>query len=286
MKHLKLIALIIGICATLTACDSDNKVNSMETTITNCFLRVTEGTEASAYIAQNVSCNLFVNYDAEVIDVTISNFQASTTSGKGTLAITGLPWAISTEGSTVINQPVVASNGSVTDFKLDYLQRSIPVGGAYIPSNVLRMSFTLDNRYDVVLYQEQYIYVDNSTTVTTIEDGATFTPSPNTQYVVNLNPQAMTADIYINGAQFAEQMRPVQMTFKSIPLTFVTDGYILRSDALIPESANTPYPQFAITGLNTYANLNGTVSLSYTCGDRWRVLTNLRYLSPSTSSAN
>lgn len=267
----------------LTACDSDNKGNSIERTFTGCFLRVTDGGESSAFINGDASVRLFFDFDNDVADVAVSNFQPTASSAKGTLSITGLPWGVSEEGSMIINQATVAAVPSVTNLKVDYMNRYVPTSYGSASSPVIRMSFTYNNRYDVVLYQEQYLYIDNQTTVTTLEDGSTYSPAVGTQYVVTLNPSAMTATLFINGAKFAENMRAVQMTFKDIPMTFVTGGYALQATSLIPESSGTPYPQYEITDLRGNAMINSRFSLDYTCGGKYRVNTILNYLSPKTS---
>ncbi|MDE6306314.1 MAG: hypothetical protein K2L90_06965 [Muribaculaceae bacterium] len=284
MKKMKLMAVIVCLCALFTACDSENKGNSIEQTMTNCFLRVTGGTEASSYLNTNVNCRLFFNLDEGVADVAISNFQPTASSAKATLELSGLPWSVNDKGYMVINQASAAA-GAVTDLKMEFINRYVPspASGSMMPAPILLMSFTYNGVYDIVLYQEQYLYLDNSTVVTTLEDGSEFKPKPNTQYVVTLNPQAMTATLFINGAQFAAQMKAVQMTFKDIPFSFVIGGYSLNSESLIPESAGTPYPQYEITDLLGHAYLDGNFSIGYTCGDKWRVNSALRYLSPSTT---
>lgn len=285
MKQMKLIAVAIGLCAMLTACSDDDKGNSIERTMSDCFLRVTEGTEESSYLNTNVSCRLFFDLDNGVANITLFNFQPTASLAKANLELNGLPWSVDEKGSMIINQATVASAGWVTNLKIEFMNRYVPstTSGSLLSAPILRMSFTYDNRYDVVLYQEQYLYLDNSTVVTALEDGSEFKPKPNTQYVVTLNPQAMTATLFINGAQFATQMRPVQMTFKNIPFSFVVDGYSLNSQSLIPESAGTPYPQYEITSLLGHAYLGGSFSLGYTCAGQWRVNSTLRYLSPSTT---
>ena len=272
--------MAIGLCAMLTACDGDNKGNSIERTFSACFLRVTDGSEASAFINSDASLRLFFDFDNNVAEVAVSNFQPTASSNKGTLGMTGLPWGISEEGSMVINQATVASVPSVTNLKVDFMNRYVPTSYGTASSPVIRMSFTYENKYDVVLYQDQYLYIDNKTVVTTMEDGSTYSPDAGTQYVVTLNPAAMTATLFINGAKFDENMRAVQMTFKDIPMSFVTGGYTLQTSSLIPESSGTPYPKYEITDLRGIADINSRFSLDYTCGDKYRVNTMLNYLSP------
>jgi hypothetical protein len=274
MKQIKLMAVLLLMSAAMVSCTSD-KVNSMTRNISNCFGVVTNNTDGSVYTAIGMSCKLYINLDESTADITLYDFQATSSSSKGSLTLSNIPWNVNTDGSLGIDQSVIANNGNITNFKLVYVNRYI--GSYNLP--VLRVSFTYSNAYDVVLYQEQYVYVDNSTVVTTIATGTTYSPDPNTQYVVTLNPQTKTASLYIDGAQFAQNMQAVQMTFKDINYEYVTDGYVLNSDSLIPESNSTPYPQYTITSLTGNANLAGPTTIGFTCADTYRVNCTLNYLS-------
>lgn len=284
MKQIKLLAVLIGFCAMLVSCSDDDKGNSIERTFSGCFLRITDGGEANAFINSDAQLRLFFNLDNGTADVGILNFQPSASSNKGNITLSALPWSIGEDGSVMVNLQTIPSVSSITNLKLAFLDRSVATSYGWMSSPVVRLSFTFNDRYDVVLYQDQYLYIDNKTIVTTLEDNSTYSPDAGTHYTVTLNPTANTATLFINGAKFADNMRAVQMTFKDIPLSFVTGGYMLDATSLIPESSETPYPQYEITDLRGTAMLDSRFSLDYTCGGKWRVNTTLNYLSPRTTN--
>lgn len=89
-------------------------------------------------------------------------------------------------------------------------------------------------------------------------------------YVIDLSEDGTVATLTINNAKFAERMPALTMQFKGIAVGFSGDNYVMSSDELIPEIADTPYPNYKIT--NFTGSFNATDGqLEFECAGTWKV---------------
>lgn len=118
--------------------------------------------------------------------------------------------------------------------------------------------------------QNHFSYSAKTTVITNGVEGEYV--NTESTYVIDLSDDMKTATLTINNAKFAERMPPLTMQFKGISVEPTENGYVLSSEELIPEIANTPYPGYLITGLS--GNITGTDGfLNFICAGRWTVKT-------------
>lgn len=116
-------------------------------------------------------------------------------------------------------------------------------------------------------------YQAETSVYTLSESGPSASPYINTEsvYEVAFDDTKTTATITINNAKFAEKMPPLNMQFKNVSVELGADGYKLRSNELIPEIADTPYPSYVITSLSADVSFAEGGYLKFTCAGRWSV---------------
>lgn len=294
---MKKLWLLPALALTIVSCDSENKGNTVTQSFTNGFNYVVDLSNSSseAFIDDEVGYEMKFNYDNNTADVTITSLQLDADKSNMSVNLAGLPWSYTEEGFRQIYVPnlTVGMSTTISNFRLVMMDRNIYMSTGYAYSPVISISYTVDARYQVTAFMRTYIYVDNSTRVTTVADGSVYSPKEGTVYGVVIDPKKLKASLLIDGAVFAAGMEahPVQMTFPELNVKLSSSGYTLACDETIPtvtEGGKTvPYEAFKITDFTGYSSLSGSTSLSYRCANRGNacdVSTDLDYFSQAAGN--
>lgn len=273
MKKLWFLPLLALI---LVSCDSENKGNTITQNFTNGFNYVVDRNTGQEFIDDEVAYNMTFNYDNKTAEISITSLQLSADNSNMSVNLGALPWNFTEEGFRQINVPTiqVGMNTTISNFRLTMIDRYLYISNTNAYAPIINISYMVEGRYAVTAFMRSYIYVDNSTTVTTVADGSVYTPKAGTIYGVSIDPKKGIASLLIDGAVFAAGMEahPVQMTYPDLKVTFNSHGYNLASDKTVPTVAEggkpVPYEAFTITDLACYSSLSGTASLSYQCANR------------------
>ena len=129
---------------------------------------------------------------------------------------------------------------------------------------LMLLTYTVDERYSVRLVYNPAFYWGTTTVVD--QDGQYFVNSDvSSYYGIQFNTETGKAVIGIVGAKFAEKMPSLNMSFRDIPYTFTSSGYVLETPELIPLIGETPYPDYKITNVKLMGSLDGRQTLEFTC---------------------
>lgn len=123
---------------------------------------------------------------------------------------------------------------------------------------------------EVTAYPSPMTFDNNCSTIVIKGSDDTHPYSQNeSTYTIKLNEDEGTADIFINKAQFNNNMPAMNMAFRNINIEATQEGFILKKDSLTPSivgstGEETPNPSFPIT--NVDGTINGDkLELSFNC---------------------
>ena len=147
----------------------------------------------------------------------------------------------------------------INNITVELLDRYV---GAY-HEPIVNVCFVVNDMFKVTAVQKNIVYL-GQTTVIGPSNSVPFT-SNSQVYQLSINKD-LTAKLRISGAKFAQGMPPFDMVFKDILVEVKSGlGYVLKSDALIPEIGNVPYPNYAITNLQGNGVFSTGLDLSFIC---------------------
>lgn len=197
MKIFKTIMLSMAATLALTSCDSDDNEQTIQygydynvSYVTDLNANTMLGTEldGAKYIMD-------FNLTEGTADVTITGLRLSADSSPISLRIQNATFDY-VNGATVINVPnatsVYGGTHSITNFKYSQSMKSIEKFGRI--SVYYSISYTVDNRYNVVAVQED-AYLPGTTVVTSTASGDQLDSSTAPYYNYDLDYDTNTADV-------------------------------------------------------------------------------------------
>ena len=151
------------------------------------------------------------------------------------------------------------------------------------------MTYTINNRYRVMVYPTQLVYF-GSIVASDLKDNTVFslTNDVETYYAVQINPEKMTAQLLVSGAQYKQGMNRYNFRVKDLPVELTNSGYIIRTevnkkyDVWSDKSTTEPVEGQSVSNILITASLDYGATITFTCdlGDdgEFGVNANLRYL--------
>lgn len=140
------------------------------------------------------------------------------------------------------------------------------------------MKYEIGDAYTVRTFPQSAFFSGNTKTTFTDESGhgGSFT-SDAPLYNVVIDPVEKKADIYMINAKFAEQMPLMNLHLKDLNVEFVSDGYIISGENIIPEMVGTssttgvPNPAFPFKSFRmlTVSDDMVSVSANFRVGERY-----------------
>ncbi len=282
MKKSRLTSMLAAAALTVAATSCvDNEgvsLNSTESrTYSDCFNTIYDSSDGTVTLDDHAAYKFeFKNYSDGTVNVkiNITDLRIDDTMQYGSILLPEFSLEMKQDGSyAVVATDIEPENlgpsagVSFTQFSMStvtLLEPSTVIVGQANVRTVYSISFVLNNRYHVTAYPKT-CYLYGITKSVNTAGGSAYETSTS-RYAVTFNPQKRTARIDITGAQFIQQMPPMNMTFPDVPFTPGVSTITLAAESVTPLIANVPYPDYLIT------NLEGTVnpamassSLKFSC---------------------
>ena len=278
MKKFALMITAIATGLAMTSClDSDyNKVtNTVTRSYAKCFNTVYDATTGDIAINQQPKYTLTIKSTSKgenSIQISMTNVKLGDDIAYTTFDLPDLPMKVTGTSAPYVEATDVRPTNIATP-SINFSSIYVSVLDRYIHNNsantnefypVYTINFVVNNRYTVTTYPTEIQYF-GETKSTATASGSVFTSS-DPRYAITFDPDKKTASIDITGAQFVSAMPKMNMTFPDIPFTTGINSLEIKSDAVTPTIAGTPYPTFPITGLEATINTRqASATLVFDC---------------------
>lgn len=261
-------SIIMGVAAIvgLASCNSSDPGDYVtEQTLSSCFAySSTPGVDSN--MATSVSYYIKLNYTLKTAEVSISNFELSDGVTYPKMTFTDIPFTIEPYGwkkiSGTMLTPTIAGFGNVplfSSFEIKLLDRYYGTS-MYIPA--FTANFLVNN--SVAVFSSLPVQLLAGTTESTAPSNDVF-KTTSSIYVVDMDFKKMKANIDITGAQFAEKMPALDISFKDIPFVLSGQKVILSAESLTPYMGSTPQPDYPISDLVAEYDFAKGMTLSFGC---------------------
>ncbi|MGM9861322.1 MAG: hypothetical protein ACI30W_01870 [Muribaculaceae bacterium] len=270
LRKMAAMAVVVTTALGFTACNDndggdDDDVRTIAT-IKECYtmIRDIDG-DGTAVAGSNVSFTLDVNYTKMTADIAITGLALPGAGTMPKITLSGCRWTtdqsqwkhIDTNDFSIASAAGTAPD--ITGLKFAWLDRQ--VGEVYMPA--IAFSFTLNGKYAICGSLSPFYFAGTTTTCT---EGAADFVSTKPTYLLTLDNTAGTAKLQIVGAQFAQRMPAMDMTFEGLKAEFIADGsYRLSCEALTPKIGDTPYPNYPISDLSATLRPDSGMELTFVC---------------------
>lgn len=261
-----LAAAALSVAATSCVDNDGVSLNSTETrSFTDCFNTVYDSTDGNVALDDHAQYRFeFKNYsDGTVkVKVTIADLRIDDEMQYSTVILPEFSLDLKQDGSYAVSATDVVPENlsesagvSFTQFNMSMitlLESSTVIAGQANVRTVYSISYVVNNRFHVTAYPST-CYLYGTTKSVGATDGNAF-ETKSTRYAVTFNTKKLTARIDITGAQFAQHMPSMNMTFPDVPFTAGVSTISLAAESVTPMIANVPYPDFPISDLEGTVN--------------------------------
>lgn len=267
MKLFKLL-LLLPLSFAAVACGNDDDDRKNEATIT---VEANSNNIISRDLATGESqllpgANYSLRCDFNASTLTLSVFDLQLRKGQNAISFQLPPLKIvnGTRGLKVSQtDPVTVSAGgsniSVDDIHIEFVST---VGGEAL----VLLNYQVDSRYNITTLFKINRFQGKTISFRPDDPTSSEFTSEETQYMININAEKMTADLAINKAKFQAEMPSLGvMTMKNIPFTLTVNGIELNTAEVIPSIAETPYPDYKLTNLKMNVIPGMSCTLSFEC---------------------
>lgn len=179
----------------------------------------------------------------------------------------GYTYQVSISSATPTNMTSV----QFSNIKVSYIRRVVRQSASseqMVNRFVYAISYTVNNRYEVVVYPKTAYCFSKTTTLNLSDPSKVFTVddySTAPSYSLSFSTVSKKCSIKIDQAKFLEGMPALNMVFEDIPFTANANEISYSIDALTPKIGGDPYPGFPITNLRgTFRPMTAT-SLNFDC---------------------
>lgn len=270
-KNILTTALIMALGTSMTSClDSDSNKTEIKATFnySGVFNSVTDLNDGTTFYSPDCSYNLALNYTEATLSFTTTNLQLSPLASPGSLAVNNLPYKLQSSASWIQVEETTAKDvisspeqHQISNVNFQIIDREL--GSVYSP--LIRLNYTVDNRYLINVIPQRLTYYGTLTSVNQTT-GDTYT-NQTVEVHVTIEPRKDIATLELKNVKFVEAMpRALDMTFPDIPFTTRIDGYNLAIGNLIPTINKDPFPSFPISNLTGAAQLStGKMDLMFNC---------------------
>lgn len=297
-KYLLSFGVLAAAALSMTSCLSNSSSDQKYTFgygNTDCFNRVYDMDTQEYSITLNPTYSFVYNMSKGTLDVDMSNIKLGDSGYSGmSFKLSGMGFSLGedyfwkTSAKDVI--PYGASSSFVfNSFNLNALPtRTIANMG--IP--VYYMTYTVNNRYRVMVYPTQLVYF-GSIAASDLNNNTDFsiTDDKESYYAVQINPEKMTAQLLVSGAQYKQGMNRYNFRVKDLPIELTTNGYVIRTkvdekyDVWSDKSTTEPVKGQSVSNVLITASLDYGATISFTIdlgedvdGGLFGVNASLRYL--------
>ncbi|MBO5456694.1 MAG: hypothetical protein J6A20_09275 [Muribaculaceae bacterium] len=270
-KYFLTFCALLATALTFTSClSTSNSENVYTATLgsAECFARVYDMETQETITTQGASYAFKFNFTDGTIQPEIANLQLAPNFGGLTFKLPPMTLVLDTKKGfyTCSGQnltPVNAQSSYVFD-KFSF--KSIP-NRAYnnLSQPVYCIDFTLNNRYQVSVYQKNNFYF--GTTKAMAVDGSTNESNEDVAYNVSIDPNTNKAVLRVYNGKFAPTMGPETFGVKDLPVEFSRNGFLIRTDKAysIYDTSNKDVEGWSMNDLIISA-VNGTgANVSFKC---------------------
>lgn len=269
IKKIPFLSAAFSLTLLLSSClGTSRQEEKMLYNYVDCFNAVTDIATGETSVRISPTYSFEFEYTTGTCEVVMNNISLPGVNGALSFKLEGLKFSFDKEGHYIINAFNVVPSGSAgavysfNNFSLKFMDRilnnSMRVPAYYI-------NYTVNNKYKVNVVSTKSYYF-GETIVKSSDDKADFT-TPNTYYIVRIDPQDQKATVEFNRAQFNSQMPMLNFTLRDLSYTVTADGYVIApTTVLIPYVNNeTPNPSFAISDFKIDAVTFTGGKLSFSC---------------------
>lgn len=259
-----LLALIVASCD-----PSSSGETIQEQSFPSCFIYVTDLQDGTQTSYTKVAYRLKINYTNQTAEVIVSNLQLPDGTTFPAMTLKGLKLTFDNEGwimakgaSVTPEMTGVANRPLFNSFDMRLLGRI--VDGSYMPAMV--MQYQINSRYAVASsFSGNLLFGKTKSTPAGVEEAKTF-ETENSTYELLFDIEKKTLKLTINNAKFMDRMPDgMNIVLKDIPFTFSGTTAQWSVEAITPELANVPQPDFPITDLVGSYDFGTGMKLGFAC---------------------
>lgn len=275
IKTLKFLSVLSAAVILMPSCNSDDTDSITDQTLAQCLTySVDVTTKAQSF--NKISFTAQYNYSNSTVDLGIIGMVLPKVGNSDGIAFPkmqfrNLPWRYNSAGWKVIDvenvKPEIAGMSEVPTFnELQFCLADIFSESGYTPG--IMYDFEIDSRYDVKGC------CMSGTTKSISPEGEVYSPESDSQatlkptYLVELDFNESTADIYLYSAKFLGSMPSLNLEFPDVPYSIKNGKIELECASLTPEYNGRPFPSFPITQLKGTLDYSAGMKLDFHCGFR------------------
>lgn len=208
-----------------TSCLGSGGDNKSEATITYggslCFNRVTDLETGESFISTDPQYSFLLDYTNQLVTPSMTNLKLSPEASGLSFKLPALKVSLSSQdysytcSGTDITPEGVTDQYVFSNFSFKAIDRAIMTGsGTYLYSPVYDVSYTVNDRYKVLVYPTRYDLL--GTTTADAEDKDPYT-SKGVIYTITLDTGKKTANLTLTDAEFASNHSRMRFGVKDLP---------------------------------------------------------------------
>lgn len=203
----------------------------------------------SSIIATGSTTSLSIDFGAQTCGMDVTGLQLRPGGASYSFSIEPTKYSFDRQGALTLNVPTYTDPVSGT--KIDNLQLKMAdraIGTSGIP--VWNISYRVDNKYDVVVVQNN-IFVFGNSKFTDSKDQEYSTDTP--YYAIyfdnkTLDGKQMEGKVYIYNVQFSESMSQMSLSIDKVPFRFTESGFSgSASNLKVYNGSNIEQTDLAVT---------------------------------------
>lgn len=273
VKSLFLCATLLACGASLTSCggDDDPEANLVDAITPSSFSYVVDS-DGIGRVFSGPTYRVTFDDDHKTAVVRMENVRWSDNMAASNYSYSDVDWKFNPDNKArVIDasrvMPDAAGAPEITDMQITMYEPVEMDGGLQL--NGLSVSYTAAGEYEVTNIPYRTIFIGASETVDETDNTSFVTTEMN--YIIDINPDRMTAVMKVEHASFAEEMPVMDMEFAGLKVTPEEGGFRLSAEQLVPTIGGTPYPRFNVTNLAMRVDLQGQSELVFNCMENYKV---------------
>lgn len=273
VKSLFLCAALLACGVSVTSCggEDDPQANLVDAITPSSFSYVVDS-DGIGRVFSGPTYRVTFDDDHKTAVVRMENVRWSDNMSASNYSYSDVAWKFNPDNKArVIDAaralPDAAGAPEITDMEITMYEPVEMDGG--LQMNGLSVSYTAAGEYEVTNIPYRTIFIGASETVNEADNTSFVTTEMN--YVIDINPDKMTAVMKVENASFAESMPVMDMEFAGLKVTPEKGGFSLSAEQLVPTIGGTPYPRFNVTNLEMKVDLQGQSELVFNCMENYKV---------------
>lgn len=297
-KYLLSFGVLAAAALSMTSCLSNSSSDQKYTFgygNTDCFNRVYDMDTQEYSITLNPTYSFVYNMSKATLDVDMSNIKLGDSGYSGmSFKLSGMGFSLGEDYFWKTSARDVVPYGASSSFVFNSFNlNALPtrtIANMGIP--VYYMTYTVNNRYRVMVYPTQLVYF-GSIAASDLNNNTDFsiTDDKESYYAVQINPEKMIAQLLVSGAQYKQGMNRYNFRVKDLPIELTDNGYRIRTevnkkyDVWSDKSTTEPVKGQSVSNVLITASLDYGATISFTIdlgedvdGGLFGVNASLRYL--------